>query len=1205
MADKITIDQVNELLGVLRTDASVDAKVQLVTAAKSGIKQHNVPDHAIPILFEALRTASSSQHAALVNAGFTGLNHLLTRLSRQEPKFLAKEAARTLPLIVEKLGDLKEKYRTLAQQSLVTLYQAAPMDVERSLRNTAMTGKNPRAKETSMQWLLQMHHEHNLPFRAYVPVLMELLEDADGMVRDAAKATVIELFRDAPNAAKTDLKKQLKNFKVRPAIELAIVKELAPTGASSSVAAAAADPAPRPESARAVRAHAPVSATTSFAASVSSLSERPITPMPDASRAEQVEPAYVNTQRELDDIFKEMHVWFEGKETEQNWLKREESVTRLRRLLAGNAADYAETFLNNTRALLDGIIKAVVTLRTSLCKEGCSLVQDIATTFGSSIDPMVEILMQTLVKLSAGTKKISSQLANTTVEAIISNATYSTRILQHVWGACQDKNVQPRTYASGWVKTIITKEAHHKNHVEHSGGLEIIEKCIKKGLIDPNPGVRERMRATYWCFAGMWPARAELIMTGLDATAQKLLQNDSNNPNSPKKPEGAAATTVRPGLGFSKSTTGAPKPSLREAMLAKKKEALATRNLPARPGSAMAHFSPVRTVSSSSNTSSSSSAATTSGTSGTVEAKFGRQRGEGGLSVAPVRPARRRPELHARPATAGPYSVRTHDHPSIEQSSPPERLRSKAAITPKTLGATPKRTGPRSRPGHQTTASDSNLVTPSRAVAAPPVTKTAGATVGANRPGATAAASSPRTSPSKPKPGAVRGAGVHKVPPAPAASTSPSRVRNKPAPERVPELEPEAEPEIVEKAPEVEIELPLERSVTPTSPTPTKPTPARKAAPAAPVDDGDALSALVMSPPLKVYEDPFSDDQSTATPTAAIFAPTVLEDKPINEDAGNLARLPDEGAGSAAAGAVSADASGTVVTNATRLEPTTSPALFPSSPEKARQNARLLDSGIAKVKAQALDVHGFRKLQGIIRDASNTAISNGLTTKTGAAALFTDERFDALLLGLFAYLESPVTNVPPEKVQDVKAQILATIKLLLKKSRDNFQPHVSRGLEALLAARAGYDARTHMVAGLELLADELVTLGDAAEIALVLTRALSAPTSGASPPKAKPITSPHSLSMGLHVLKVLVDARPAFHPTDTELAQLSGLAQRCLESSESGVRMDAVQLCVAVHERVGDARFWGALRGVKDDPKSLITYYIVKRQREQDQTVRV
>lgn len=42
-----------------------------------------------------------------------------------------------------------------------------------------------------------MHKENGLQFRAYVPTLMELLEDADGMIRDAAKSTVIELFRFA------------------------------------------------------------------------------------------------------------------------------------------------------------------------------------------------------------------------------------------------------------------------------------------------------------------------------------------------------------------------------------------------------------------------------------------------------------------------------------------------------------------------------------------------------------------------------------------------------------------------------------------------------------------------------------------------------------------------------------------------------------------------------------------------------------------------------------------------------------------------------------------------------------------------------------------------------------------------------------------------------------------------------------------------
>ena len=157
MADsKLTEEQVADLATILRGDSSLDNKIQYVTNIKTGIKQHNVPDACVPQLFDGLRAASASQHAALAAIGFTSLNHLITRLSRQDPKLLAKEAPRTLPLIVEKLGDQKDKMRSTAHSSLATLYPVASVDVERSIRNGALTGKNPRAKEGGMQWLLQV-----------------------------------------------------------------------------------------------------------------------------------------------------------------------------------------------------------------------------------------------------------------------------------------------------------------------------------------------------------------------------------------------------------------------------------------------------------------------------------------------------------------------------------------------------------------------------------------------------------------------------------------------------------------------------------------------------------------------------------------------------------------------------------------------------------------------------------------------------------------------------------------------------------------------------------------------------------------------------------------------------------------------------------------------------------------------------------------
>ncbi|KAJ4421590.1 suppressor of tub2 mutation [Neurospora sp. IMI 360204] len=1136
MAERITDEQVADLLAILRTDASVDAKANRITIVKASIKQHNVPSSCFAPLFEALHIASTAQHPVLVNAGFTTLNHLLARLARQDPKFLAKEAPHTLPVIVDKLGDQKDKFRQLAIQALATLYKVAPVDVERSVRNIAMVGKNPRAKEMSMHWLLQTHQEQGLQFRGYVPTLMELLEDADGSVRDVAKTTVIELFKNAPNAAKSDLKRQLKNFKVRPAIEQAIVKEL--NNPSSSVSSQQNDMMDLDEPVVSTRAPAPAAIRTNLSASVPALSsERPLTPGLD-SRPEPVEPQFVNTQRELDDIFRDMHMFFDGRETEQNWLKREESMTKLRRLIAGNAvSDFHDSFLAALRALLDGIIKAVTSLRTSLSKEGCALVQDIATAYGPGMDPMVEILMQTFVKLCAATKKIASAQANVTINTILGKVSYTNRLMQHIWMACQDKNVQPRLYATEWLKTMLTKMAHHKNHVEHTGGLDLIEKCLKKGLADANPGVREKMRATYWTFSGIWPARATSIMNELDSAAQKLLQKDPNNPNAHSRTEAGGA---RPGMGLSKSVMGAPKPSVRDAIIAQKRAMASSKNQPPRPGSAMAHFSPVGTTRNVSSTSQAptASATTTSAVPAPTKSAFGTS--SGGLSGAPMRPGKRRPEVAARPATAGPYSVR-NEVPPAEPTSPPPKPRVKTVTSPKTqtLVISPKKAIPRPQQGHSTHSSESGIPIPVSGIPSP------------TKPTSAIGVRSPR-SPLAPE-----------LPPSPVIA-SPSRVMLDPAQIPLPESSPSKDEEL---------SLVVPSAVLPTQKTPSPTVESQQ--PQIAIVPIEAVEIVPDSPfgSVQVYEDPFTAGE--AEPQSTYTGP-VLEPKPVNEGAATPQPPQQSFDGENGHGMGE-------IPN-------------PSSPERTRQNSRLLDSGISKVKTKSLDVHGFRKLQDIIRDPKGGAI-------------FTDDKFDALLSGLFEFLEacpSEIPHIPAEKQQDVKAQILATIKLLLKKMRDNFRPHVSRGLESLLRARAAYDSRSHIVSGMELLADELITLGDPTEITLVLANTLREAlldkdqhnTAAAGGPGAR------SLSMGMHVLKEVVESSTTsstpFTPTEQELDTLAGLAAKCLESADSAVRMDAVQLCVALHARVGDQRFWDAVKreGVRDDPKSLITYYIVRRQRE-------
>ena len=56
---------------------------------------------------------------------------------------------------------------------------------------------------------------------------------------------------------------------------------------------------------------------------------------------------------------------------------------------------------------------------------------------------------------------------------------------------------------------MIVKQAGHTSSLEHNGGVGVIEKSIKTGLSDPNPGVREKMRVTFWVFFDIFPQRAD------------------------------------------------------------------------------------------------------------------------------------------------------------------------------------------------------------------------------------------------------------------------------------------------------------------------------------------------------------------------------------------------------------------------------------------------------------------------------------------------------------------------------------------------------------------------------------------------------------------------------------------------------------------------------------------------------------------------
>ncbi|KAI9731174.1 MAG: suppressor of tub2 mutation [Cirrosporium novae-zelandiae] len=1137
--------QAIDLHAVLESQhVSMDTKINYLTSLKSEIKHRQVPAVAIPPIFDVVRSAINSRSTTLQASGFSTLSHLIKRLYLQEQAdLIAAQGSDTFPILTACLGDAKERVRLQAAQAFTDFWHASPGDVEHYVLSIAMND-NPRAKETSMQWLVKMNKENGVLIKPHIPKVVDCLEDADVGVRETAKATLVELFHDVPDHAKADLRRQLQIRNIRKMIVSSILTQLgmsAPAGTETREhhprpmsrgdhrKKMATGRISRPGSAMSYHGHddnplksstqsfTPKGPSHSSTKAINSGSTSELS-LADASN-DNIEPLNIYTNREVDELFHDMLPHFEGRESEQNWLAREKSTMRLRRLTKGNApTEFFSTYSAGIKTLLDGILKVANSLRTTLSTSGCYLVQEIARTSPASLEPMAELMLLNFIKVCAATKKISAQNGNVTVDALLGNLSYHTRLLQHVWGACQEKNVQPRLYAPGWIKTLITKHLHHKSMIEHSGGVELLEKCLNKGLGDANPGVRQNMREAFWVFAKAWPLRAETLISKLDAKSQDRLRKDPGNTNELHFPSDIpSSSSVRPST-FSRSTTSVPgRPTLKETIAAQKRAKLAAKGVPDRPESAQSSYS--------------LSAARPAMFSAKTKSATNLHPQSGSLSSAPVRPMRppRRPELN-RPATAEPYAARNAMRSGTPTSSP--------KITPvKAKGRTPVASKPPSPEKERNSKPESTTSSPMKSKLS---------TMDTMSPTLKATTSAPDV-PTIGSPTKTDEELTMLVPTFKNLTTEQPAI---PREASVSEIDPH----------ELDATTEQNRKVPPTG--------------------GDIL---VGTETLKVYEDPVPlSNEIEGNATSPTKKSTALEELTINEplnspiDANNPSNgMPISPLNQNGMRSLNENTPHNVKAIGT-------PEHRSPSPKKSggRESQMMLASGIKKIKARTIDVHGFRKIQGLIK--ANKDLFEDVT------------QYDSLLLASLDALEEPIdeSRASSGRDQDLKTQILGTIRVMHNHDSERFSRFYPRALGALLKARRNYTIRNHLVSGLEQALDMIVEHckepNDCIKAVLGLLQREES---------VKDEQSRRTLAMGLYCLAGLLHRmnEQGFELPEVEQETLGKMARQCLEETDSDIRRAVIDYAMEVHDQVQPSeKFWAMLNN-EVAHRDLLTYYLGRR----------
>ncbi|KZT26934.1 hypothetical protein NEOLEDRAFT_1161851 [Neolentinus lepideus HHB14362 ss-1] len=497
------------------------------------------------------------------------------------------------PGVIDRLGDSRERARDKARDTLVILGGMAfrsgsgslaksrdgkgpetPLQIfERFLKDSGIASKVWRVREQSILTLVHIRRAHHLfPLRAYLPPLIGALEDQDANVRECAKQSVVELFTGPAitDTARSNLKKELTKQGVRKQTADNILTKVlsgaagggfnsAPQSDAGSEDGDVRSTGPRDASGKKTYVppslalmnrskSGPASSSTSRVVSQTSsgIPSRPASraamvvspPLPtstpgESSSSADVKPVYIASSRDLENEFTGMEKPFDGKETEHNWISRDQAITRVRGMIKAEVhVQYTETFFAHLKQFLNWSIKTLVSLRTTVSLNTCSMYSELAITLGPALDPYCDTLYVNLLKMASLTKKIVAQSSQDTVTTLVTQTSAQPRIvIPLLWTTIQDKNVQARVYAIDHVKTYLEVHGLRAKHsIEASGGHDILEKCLKKGLADQNPGVRTRSRACFWSFEAVWREKGQAILAASDAAVRKALEKDCPNP---------------------------------------------------------------------------------------------------------------------------------------------------------------------------------------------------------------------------------------------------------------------------------------------------------------------------------------------------------------------------------------------------------------------------------------------------------------------------------------------------------------------------------------------------------------------------------------------------------------------------------------------------------------------------------------------------
>ncbi|XP_045550950.1 CLIP-associating protein 2 isoform X31 [Salmo salar] len=475
---------------------------------------------------------SSNYKVALLGIDITGA--FVDRLGEHFRGYLGT----VVPALVDRLGDSKDQVREQSQNLILRCMEvtASPMYVwERLL--PGFKHKNFRSREGVCLVLcatLNTYGAQPLRLSKIVPHLCTLTGDQNPQVREAATASLVDVYRHIGERVRADLGKSglpaarlqtiygrfdealnSGNMALSPSHDRSFEDDADSADGNRAQAAFKVPKVPKKSSeSSAARRPNPIGSKIGGASKdgTGGIDEE------DFIKAfTDVPTVQIYSSRDLEDnLNKIREICSDDK---HDWDQRAAAMKKIRSLIVAGATEY-ECFYQHLR-LLDGAFKlSAKDLRSQVVREACITVAHLSTVLGNKFDHGAEGILPVLFNLIPNCAKVMATSGVSAIRFIIRH-THVPRLIPLITSNCTCKSVAVRRKCFDFLDLLL-QEWQTQTLDRHTA---VMVASIKKGIADADAEARVEARKAYWGLRNHFPGEADSLFNSLEPSYQKSLQS--------------------------------------------------------------------------------------------------------------------------------------------------------------------------------------------------------------------------------------------------------------------------------------------------------------------------------------------------------------------------------------------------------------------------------------------------------------------------------------------------------------------------------------------------------------------------------------------------------------------------------------------------------------------------------------------------------